>query len=197
MSNTSATGGYLLPGTSPTPVEGTSFEDFLHDVIAGITGLSGKLMRPRWQDEPPNIPQAATTWAAFGITAWDPDTYAVERENPVGDGSVDLIRHETNEILVSFYGPDSSLYAGILRDGLQVSQNRSVLTAAGIGLTRTGSPQQVPSLVKERWQKRIDLPITIRRQILRNYPVLTLLSAHLTLYSKAALLITTPINVTQ
>ena len=196
MPNTSATGGYLLPGATPAPVEGDAFEDFLHDVIQGVTGLAGSMIRPRWQDEPANMPQANTTWAAFGITAWDPDTYAVEQEQQDGEGT-DLIRHETNEIMVSFYGPQAALYASAFRDGIQVSQNREALVLAGVGMVSTGSAQQVPSLVKDRWQKRVDVPWTVRRQILRSYPVLTLLSANLILYTDTTPQIVTPIDVTQ
>jgi hypothetical protein len=197
MPNTSASGGYLLPAAAPAPVEGDAFEDFLHDVIQGITGMDATLIRPRWQDEPPNMPQASNTWCAFGIASWIPDTYAIEELDPAGDGSVNLIRHETDELLASFYGPDAQRYASYLRDGLQVSQNRAALVAAGVGLVRTGNVVQVPSLVKERWQRRVDLPITVRRQILRNYPVMYLLTANAILYGEGAPLITTPIDVHQ
>ena len=197
MPNTSATGGYLLPAISPAPVEGNDFEDFLHDVIQGITGLDGTLIRPRWQPDPPNMPQVADSWIAFGITDIIPDTYAAEVPNSAGDGSIDLIRHETNQILVSCYGPTASVLASQLRDGLQVSQNRAVLVSAGVGLVSTGSVRAAPSLTKDRWQKRMDFEITIRRQILRNYPVLYLLSAEVELNAEGSSLITTPIEVTQ
>lgn len=194
MPNTSATGGYLLPGVSPTPVEGNDFEDFLHDVIQGITGVSGTLIRPRWQPDPPNMPQVAESWIAFGITDFIPDTYAVEQTNSEDDGSVDLIRHEVDTVLLSFYGPNASVLAGVFRDGLQISQNRSALVSAGVGMISTGEARQVPTLVKERWQKRIDMEWKLKRQILRNYPVLYLLTANVELNAEGSSLITTNIE---
>ena len=113
------------------------------------------------------------------------------------DGSIDLVRHETNTILVSCYGPNASVLASQLRDGLQVSQNRAVLVSAGVGLVRTSSVRNAPALTKERWQKRLDFEIVVRRQILRNYPVLYLLTADVELNAEGSPLITTPIDVTQ
>lgn len=195
MPNNSASGGYLTPAAAPSPVEGDAFDDFLHDVIAGVTGMSGELIRPRWQQEPTNMPQADQTWCAFGITDFTSDTYAVEQMN--SDGSFEMIRHETNQILVSFFGPSAIAYAGILRDGLQISQNRTALVAAGVGMVNTGNPIQVPSLVKERWQKRVDLPWTVRRQILRSYPVLHLLTANAILVTDTTPQLINPIDVQQ
>jgi hypothetical protein len=177
MTNTSATGGYLAPSPLPQPVVGLEFEDFLHSVIQQITGVAAQLIRPRWQPDPANLPQANQSWIAFGILDWEPDTYAVEEFNPANQGSMELTRHETVETLVSFYGPDANKNAAVFRDGLQISQNREALTAAGIGQRSTGKASHIPSLVKERWQSRVDVPWTFRRQIKRSYPVLYLLSA--------------------
>lgn len=67
MSNTSATGGYLLPEQSPAPLEGDALDDFFHDIVAGITGLDTNLVRPRWQETPPPAPKRGTNWAAVGV----------------------------------------------------------------------------------------------------------------------------------
>lgn len=191
MPNTSASGGYLLPASSPAPLEGQSFEDFLQQIFVGLTGIDGSFVRPRWQPDPPNQPARGQDWFAFGITDWDPDTYGVELHK--ADGSSDLQRHETVNILISFYGPNASTYMAMLRDGLQIAQNREIFQTNAMGLVQTGRALNVPSLVKEKWLNRIDLTMTMRRLILRTYPILNLASANGILYNEEY---ATPINVT-
>lgn len=197
MTNSSATGGYLTPEASPAPLEGDAFEDFLQEVIVGISGLPSDMVRPRWTPEPANMPASGTNWAAFGISSWNADTYAIEQHSGLSDGSEILIRQETDEVLVSFFGPDAASYMALFRDGLQVSQNRYALSAAGVVLQKTGDPVNAPMLMKEKWMRRIDLPVTLRREIRRSYQVLSLLSASSVLQSEGSSLITTPLHVTQ
>lgn len=177
MSNTSATGGYLAPAGSPAPLEGTSFQDFLQALVVGITGLPGNKVFPRWQQEPPNLPPISADWAAIGITRTVRDFNANIVHDPSGNGADELQRNESVEILTSFYGPNADSFCDILSDGLQIDQNREVLFLNAMGLVATGDSITVPSIVKERWQYRVDLPMTIRRQVRRSYPILSLLSA--------------------
>lgn len=168
--NTSATGGPLQPAP-PGPLEGQDLLRFVQQWIVGITGMDGKLVRPRWQPQPPNIPQAGEAWAAIGITSRPSDTY------PYVNGDY-LQRHEVLNLLSSFYdlgysGQADDL-AARLRDGTAVPQNREVLTNAGFALISVGELVAVPSLLKQRWLYRVDLPIVLRREIERIYPVLTL-----------------------
>ena len=182
MTNTSATGGYLLPeGAAGTPAEwldDQAFEDFLHDVIAGITGLAADAVRPRWQEEPPTLPPRGTDWVAFGIVDRRPDATAAEVHLSDSDGQRDVVgRYEDADMLCSFYGPHANGYGTQLREGLQVGQNREVLDAAQVKIKRIAGPAPVPSLVKQKWLYRADLTVTLRRQLLRVYPVLDLVKA--------------------
>lgn len=181
MSNTSATGGYLLPADSPAPLEGQAFEDFLQQVFVGISGLDGENVRPRWQPEPPDQPARDVDWMAFGIREWNPDVYAVEEHEP--DGTSNMIRHETVQIMFSFYGPNASAVMAQLRDGFQIAQNREVLQTNAIGIQETSEATHRPSLVKEKWLVAIDMSLVIRRQILRTYPILNLASTSGTIYT--------------
>ena len=61
--------------------------------------------------------------------------------------------------------------------GAAIAQNRETLVTAGMNLAKIGELVVVPSLLKLRWLYRVDLELTIRRQIDRAYPVLTLESA--------------------
>lgn len=76
--NDSTTGGYLVPQPRPypNPLEGEKLQDFLQGVLVGVTGLLGKMVRPRWQPVPVNIPPQGTDWIAFGITNRPAETYA-------------------------------------------------------------------------------------------------------------------------
>jgi hypothetical protein len=178
--NDSSTGGYIPPVAPPGPVplEDQALQDFLQAIVVGITGMDGRTVRPRWQLEPPNLPDVGNDWAAVGILSHRPDTYAYVLHDGAGEGIDELQRHEYLDILASFYGPNCESNAAILNDGFQIEQNRTVLRQNGMGLTRVGDQRTVPSLVKDRWLYRVDLPITIKRQIRRQYNILNLLSAN-------------------
>ena len=177
MTNTSSTGGYLLPESTPAPLEGQALIDFFQEWIVGLTGLPGKMVRPRWQHEPPNIPTEGTDWLAFGITNRASDTFAVELHEPLGPDYNQIRRHEVLDILVSIYGPNADSYAQLLREGMALAQNREPLSLNSMGLVSSGSVQTVPELVKDKWYYRVDMPFSIRRQIVRDFRVLSLASA--------------------
>lgn len=185
MTNTSATGGYLAPTAPSPPLEGKALLDFIQPIISGISGMAGNLVLPRWQAEPPNIPAAATAFCSFGIIGRTADTFPYISHDSSGDGADNLQRQEQLNILASFYdlgvsGQADNL-ASLLRDGFAIAQNREVLQLSGYALAYTGDLTPVPSLLKERWLYRVDLPFSIRRQIDRTYPVLNILSAQGTL----------------
>jgi hypothetical protein len=172
----SSIAGYILP-TTTTPVFDEAFEDFLHDVFAGVTGIDGKLVRPRFQPEPPNFPAFGTDWLAFGVTGEVPDTFGYEEHRPDGEGYDLTQRHEIVNVLLSFYGPNASANRSFLTDGLQIEQNRAALMAASVGVVACGGPMRAPVLQKERWLNRVDMTVTLRREIRRTYPILSFVSA--------------------
>jgi len=181
MTNTSATGGYLVPTEPPAPIEDDSLDDFLQAMVVAVAGLQATMVRPRWQPIPPKQPPATADWAAIGVTARTPDANAVIVHHPDGDGYDALQRHETLTILVTFYGPHCHQYAGRLRDGLSIAQNREAMQLLNMGVTGLGDIVSAPELVNQQWIRRADLTFQLRRQIDRNYPVKNLLSAHGTL----------------
>lgn len=177
MANTSATGGELLPASVSVPDFDLELDKALQPVVSGVTGLSGDLVRPRWQPTHPRMPEIGIDWCAIGVIDVQPDDNPAMMHDPAGEGHDDLIRHEVLTVLASFYGPHAARHAGLLRDGLYVAQNREPLDAAGIGLVSTDSIRMVPALVNEQWQRRADISITLRRIVRRSYPVLNILSA--------------------
>jgi hypothetical protein len=191
MPNDSSTGGYLLPAATPAPIEDDALDDFLGDVVGAITGLDrDNYVRPRWQLDPPNLPARNVNWVGVGVINRKADTYAVERWDPDaanGAGAQTLVRHESLEVLCSFYGAACQKNGANLRDGLAVAQNREALFLAGMALTETSDLTKAPEMIKSAWYQRADLTVYFRREIRREYPVLTLLSARGTIITDVGL----------
>lgn len=185
MPNTSATGGALLPSATPAPLLDEALVNFLQEWVVALTGLASTKVFPRWQPEPPNLPGQSENWAALGIQSREADFNAVELHvNDINGGYDQIRRHEELDCLISFYGPQADKYSHLFREGMQVAQNREVLSVNNMGLIGSGSLRTVPEMVKERWLYRVDLPFQLRRQIVRNYTVLNLQSALITLYNE-------------
>jgi hypothetical protein len=171
---------YVAPAASPAPLEGQALLVFLQGWVVGVTGMDGTLVRPRWQAEPANIPDAGNAWAAIGVGIRPADTYPfvgnVAGADPVNP-NYKLVRHEELELLCSFYDTGSTgladQYAALLRDGSAIPNNRIPLRAAGFAFVSADPIGPVPTLLKERWLYRVDFKITLRRQIDRVYPVPT------------------------
>ncbi len=175
MNNTSASGGYLLPA-APTPLPGSlTFEQFLQQVFVGISGLPGDLVRPKWQVNPPKQPDFDIDWLAIALVDNEADANAYT--GPDSNGVNTMQRHEALEVACSFYGPNAMDFAALVRDGFQVSQNLEVLRSALMGFVSTNKIMRVPDLVNERWIDRYEMSVFLRREIVRTYPVLNLVSS--------------------
>ncbi|GFM37999.1 phage neck terminator protein [Desulfovibrio psychrotolerans] len=171
MPNTSATGGYLaLTSVAPLSI----IEDALHDLIAGITGLQGSLIRPRWQPEPPRQPKPSETWCAFGIMDHAVSNFPEVRHVGAGDGSDEIITQSRLTVMVAFYGPEGDATTLLLRDGLHVAQNRAGLRAMGLAFESAGDVTRNPELVGNRWLPRSDMTIFFRRETRRTVATLNL-----------------------
>lgn len=171
--NTSASGGYLIPKIAPAPLDDTALVRVIQQMVAGITGLPGNLVRPRWQAVPPAQPAASVNWCAVGITVVSADFDAHQRHDPRGGGQNIMTRHEELDVLCSFYGPERFAHAALLRDGLSVSQNREALRTAGMVLGHVRGIVGAPALINQQWLTRADMPLTLRREVGRTYPVLS------------------------
>src|SRR5262249_35203430 len=94
---------YLLPDPTPAVLEDDALIAAFQGMVAGITGVPGKLVRPRWQPEPPNQPDFQTNWIAMGISATDSDKFAYVRQ--IDDEHMEVQRDQWLTLLLSFYGP--------------------------------------------------------------------------------------------
>ena len=208
----SAARGFLLPGTgvpfdwgktplgwgsgfwtdAGQPLAGQSLDDFLQQFVAGITGIPGNLVRPRWQPEPPNAPPITHTatpgntpvvpcWAAVGVVRSSPLGFPANTEIATGaaasNGFSQQSDQEEFDLLCSFYGRLADNFAVALRAGLMVAQNRECLQLANIGLINTSGRTRVPTLTQGQWWMRVDITATFQREVRSFYPVLYYLSA--------------------
>ncbi len=177
----SASGGYLTPTSSEGLPGGLTLNQFLQTVLVGISGLDGKLVRPRWQVAPPKQPDIAVNWMAFGIMSTPSDTNSFVGMD--ADGNTLSIRQENIEVQCAFYGPEALYYAGVVRDGFQIQQNVEALRAANMGYVAAGTPFHLPELVNERFIDRVEMGLSLRRQVQRVYPIVSVVSAHGTVHT--------------
>lgn len=165
MANTSATGGYLRR-TASNPTE---LRDFIHDWLAGLTGLANELVRPAWQINPPTLPSNSTDWVAFAILNKQTEKGFPFQKQILEGLKVEISSEETLEILVSFYGPSAFVNVDAFRDALFVTQNSEPLLLRGLGLQNVGAINHVPELVNDLWYDRWDVIIYINREVLQSF----------------------------
>lgn len=167
LPNTSSSGGYLLPQT-PYPMDDEALDIFLQNLIVGITGMPGALVRARWQTTIPQQPPVGTNWCAIGVISETPDDgpwIDYDPNNLVGI----YTRHTDLEVLSTFYGPASKQNCALLRDGLAIPQNCEVLRANVMDYVSCGRIQHAPEFVNQQWIGRSDMTINLRRKVTRDY----------------------------
>jgi hypothetical protein len=185
MSNnsTSASGGYLTGSQVPGQA---ALEDVFHDLIAGITGLPGDMVRPRWQREPGNTPALADNWCAFGVISYELKNFPEIKHHAEEEGHDEVIATDQITLLTSFFGPAGVDLALGLRDGIHLPQNRFSLRPNGLAFTKILSLQNVPEIMGTGWRRRTDLHLSFVRETRRKFAVLNLLDASADLRNSAA-----------
>lgn len=168
------------------PLEDDDLDNALQAMVVGITGLAQGLVRPRWQPTLPKQPEPGVDWCSIGVVGSQADTYPViehlfgdDITAPAGDR---LIRHETLEVLVSFFGPHAKANLGVLRDGLGVMQNLESVRAAGLHFVAMDDARAAPDLINQQWIRRWDSAITLRRMVARVYGINNILAAEIDLH---------------
>jgi hypothetical protein len=177
MANTSADIGYLQPDPPIVPSLDNDFIDVIQEMVCGITGIDGHLLFPRWQNNPPTMPEYNVTWGALGFSEAHSDVFAAIIHDSNNEGRDILFRQVEIDVTVTFYGPNSGLYMAMLRDGLQIAQNREVMYSHGMAFVESSHVTANSELVNQRWTSRYDIVITIRRMVILTYNVQNLLSS--------------------
>jgi hypothetical protein len=177
--NNSANPGYLTPVT-PLPLDGAAFDQFLQSVVAGISGLPGTNVIPRWQPEPPAQPARNVDWASVGVSRTIRQGFGYALFDPQGSGGNGSLTQTTwvlQEVACSFYGPNCVSYAELFKDGLNVGQNRDALTTQQVSVQDVGEPNRLPELTAMGWVDRADLTFTVNRAKDRTYAIFSIVSS--------------------
>jgi hypothetical protein len=162
----------------------------LQTAVATISGLPGNLVRQRWQATPPTNPPPHVTWCAVGVTGIESkDDYpyihhdgTMQLPGTPGPGADILHREVTLKAIVTIYGPDPDVIAGMLRDGLYVQQNWEPLHVLGIRMHTVHDLSWTPEFINQQWIDRYDLELIMRQEMVRVYPVLNLDGADVLLH---------------
>lgn len=166
---------YILP-VAPEPVYDKALEDIFQGVVKGIVGLPGNLIRPRWQQDPPNLPSYDASWIAFGLTIGPKQWDAYKKFDTAANAYV-VEGSEAIVMAASFYGPQNEALHRKLEDGLQLDLNRADLEAQKIKYIGAGDPVNLPALLKEMWYLRVDVSFAFSRWVRRVYPIDSINSA--------------------
>ena len=169
----SSTGGYLAPIT-PAPVEDIDLDQVLCRAVTGITGLPDTLVIVKGLPRPALQPDRPVTWCAVGVTGIDaPPNIDVVHDGCAagGLGQSRYFRQEEIEATASFYGPAARSTAALLRDGLEIGQNREALEAAGIVYVRPERITGVPDFENTLFVRRADFVFRLRRMVGRTYAI--------------------------
>lgn len=173
MSNDSTTAGYLTPdGNDPDYGEGLEGE--ISRWIQGLTGLAAERVFPLWREPQPETPPDGTTWCTFGITRIRGDASPAGLQ---GSESAEQWSHETLSLLVRFCGPAGLATAARFRDGMRVTQNNDELNRTGLTLIQQGQILSQPESINNQWVRRYDMRVDLRRKIIRQYGIKTLVQA--------------------
>lgn len=169
---TSATGGYLTPTT--TSLSGRELRRALHGYFVGVLGFDNTDVIQAWQATPPKTKSIEHNWMAFGV------------DNQQHDANSNLIQNDTSavmervvdfDVLCVFYGVDAEESAAVLRDSFELSQNCELLEQFGVKFIQCDQIIHAPEEFNDQFINRADLRISFNQQVVREYEVLTLLSA--------------------
>lgn len=178
MTNTSSSGGYLLP-TTPPPASDVTLARELNNLIAGTTGLAGNKIRPRWQPEPAPTPIATEDWAALGVTLIDGEPGGPYVQHYGAGNGYDVLKQDDFvTVLVTFYGPNCQGLARVFKDGVfAIAQNWEEANVDNLNLQEAGPIRLFEEQVNSIWYRRADLEIVLRQRIERRYEIENILSA--------------------
>jgi hypothetical protein len=163
----SSAAGFLAPLTAP--IYDNPLDDFFHAFLVALSTLPGQLVRPRWQEEPPNMPDFSVDWLAWGITEIEEDPFAYQGQADEDTGVVE--RDEILVMLMSFYGPRAGQLGKQVSASIQLAQNRAYLRAQNMTVIEVAGQVRLPALLKDKWVPRVDQRVRFRRRATWAYQI--------------------------
>ena len=197
QSGTSASGGFITPqasagaqGANGYPLNDNELQDLLQLWFAGVTSLNPSLVRPLWQEDPPETPPHDTTWLAFGIKGRPRDFDAYQKHvagipdsgnAPAVPGHTKTYRNEELRIGCVAYGPQSDAVSAAVWNNGRMAQNRELLRKNGIGLIAVEDATPGAEYIKSKYVRRVDFDVRLRRAVSLLYPILDVVGAEIVL----------------
>ena len=162
--------GYIAP-TADTTLGDAALVAVFQNMVVGITGLDPTLVRPRWQPQPPTQPSPTTDWCAIGISHYASYDYPQWTQDTDLGGTQH--RLERVDGLATFYGPDASALAALLRDGIYLSWNFAALEKQGVKLRSVDDIVHLGEEINSQFIQRSDLSLSFMRMVERQYAIPT------------------------
>ena len=94
------------------------------------------------------MPDAGVDWLAFRIATNDPSYDSAIYMDASNNTHLD--QAEQLEVQLSVYGPNADDTCRLIRDNLDLDQNRAQLVVANMGLVGVGKAMHIPELINER-----------------------------------------------
>lgn len=178
--NDSTRPGYLTPVGSP-PAYDDLLEQELMRWISGITGLSSDNIIPRWTEPPLQTVSLDNTRCEFDLSiGHDANPLYI----PVSEFGDELRQNETLEVNCTFYGPVAQTVAMQFRDGLYVAQNNTELNTMCMTVKSCGALTPAAELINNQWQRHYNLAVTLRRRVVREYGIQSILSGSVNFFGE-------------
>lgn len=170
----SSTGGFLAPSVAP-PADDDALDAVLQALVVGIVGLDPNLVRPRWQEQPPPVPEPSVDWVSIGVIDEQPEPNISQSHVSAGDGSTISYDVDIVTVLASFYGPTVRGLGKRLRTGIMIPQNRETLYNSGLALMEMpGNLTFIPEEINNQTLRRADLQLRFRRRTTIVWPILNI-----------------------
>lgn len=161
MPNSTRQAGYLT--ATSKPIEGQALRRAIQQWLAGVTGLHGAMVRPRFQKNAPPWPDNEVNWLAFNESNRTPIGNNFQRDTLT-------LSHVSVEFTIRTYGPEAAGIASDLRDGCQLGNNRDQLRQYGFGFTKISpavmlGDEDPNGEYRDCWQ----MTLTLQREEIRDY----------------------------
>lgn len=170
----------ITPDPTPTPAQDLDLDDLFQAVVAGITGLDGSLVRPRWQPIPPKQPEQDQSWISLGTFEQTPDAGPYLETVSTEPGSIKSQRHEVLRLMISCYGSRASYYAALIRDGFGIPDNMDTLRSVDIAYRGIyGSLRTFATTINQIQLRQCDMVLLFARKATRGYGIHTITSSQI------------------
>ncbi|QNT79247.1 phage neck terminator protein [Entomobacter blattae] len=137
-------------------------------IVAGITGLPLRYVRPLWLPRPGRQPALTTNWCGVGYGLVENELNPVRLHMSCKPYET-VARHEILRFSTVFYGSDAMGNASKLRDELVADVNLLALKRMGFTYRDSSPVTPAPDLVNQVWVERADFSFTVRRHTRRAY----------------------------